>query len=89
MYEAEVKGCNASGITLTDNSSKTPDARITTGEEGFYNRLVREYTFSSNSKTVNDNISTSSYVVVHKVDEPLVYDDECFCLKDNERVQEN
>lgn len=80
---------DASGITLTDNSSKTPDVRITTGEEGFYNRLVREYTFSSNSKTVNDNISTSSYVVVHKVDEPLVYDDECFCLKDNERVQEN
>lgn len=80
---------DASGITVKDNSDKTGGVRITADESGFYNRLVREYTFSANTKNVTDNINTSSYIVVHKVDEPLVYDDECFCLKENERVPQN
>lgn len=78
---------DADGITVTDNSDKTGETRVTTGNPDFYNRIAREYTFSD--KTANGNINTSSYVVVHKVSEPLVYDDECFCLKDSERAPED
>ena len=78
---------DATGITVADNSEKTGVVRITTENPEFYNRMTREYTFSE--KTENGNINTSSYVVVHRVNEPLIYDDECFCLKDNERVPED
>lgn len=78
---------DASGITVRDNSDWSQDATVAAGEgnAGNYNRLVREYTLTG--KTANDNINTSSYVVVHRIHQALVYDDECFCLKDNERVQ--
>lgn len=78
---------DATGITVADNSEKTGVVRITTENPEFYNRMTREYTFSE--KTENGNINASSYVVVHRVNEPLIYDDECFCLKDNERVPED
>ncbi len=78
---------DASGITVEDNSEKTGITRVVTDEPEFYNQMVREYTFSE--KTANGNINTSSYAVVHRVSEPLVYDDECFCLKDNERAPED
>lgn len=85
-YTLKVKS-DGTGITLDDNSDKTETIQVTTDKPEFYNRMVREYTFSS--KTQSGNISTSSYAVVHRVSEPLVYDDECFCLKDNERAPEN
>lgn len=80
---------DASGITLTDNSDKTGATRVTTDDPAFYNRMTREYIFSDKTMEKGDaKINASSYVVVHRVKEPLVYDDECFCLKDNERAPE-
>jgi len=80
---------DASGITLVDNSDKTGPTRVTTEDPAFYNRMTREYIFSKKTMDTNDaRINASSYVVVHRVKEPLVYDDECFCLKDSERAPE-
>ena len=78
---------DAAGIMVTDNSEKTDVVHIKPENPEFYNRMTREYTFSE--KTENGNINASSYVVVHRVNEPLIYDDECFCLQDNERVPED
>ena len=78
---------DVAGIMVTDNSEKTDVVHIKPENPEFYNRMTREYTFSE--KTENGNINASSYVVVHRVNEPLIYDDECFCLKDNERVPED
>lgn len=75
---------DATGITVTDNSDKTATPHITASEPDFCNRMAREYVFSD--KTASGTINASSYVVVHRVTEPLVYDDECFCLKEGERV---
>lgn len=43
-----------------------------------YNQLVREYTF--NGESYSNLITTSSYAVVHRINEPLLYDEECLCI---------
>lgn len=60
-------------------------AKVVTTTAEDYNYPVREYSFDGN--TFTSSISTSSYAVVHHIDEPLIYDKECLCLKDNERAQ--
>lgn len=68
----------AAGIVVRDNSDETDDAVVSVADPEYYNRMVREYSFSANS--YSGSISTSSYAVVHRISEPLVYDDECFCV---------
>lgn len=68
------------GIKLTGayTPSWAADAKVITSKSNVYNRIVREYSF--NSKSVSGNINTSSWAVVHAIDEPLFYDKECLCM---------
>jgi len=61
----------------------TTSAKVITSNSLMYNNIIREY--SLNGKTYNDNISTSSWAAVHCIDQPLLYSEECLCLKDNEK----
>lgn len=83
-YTLQVSSSPA-GIVLNDNSDKTPTINILPNDDQFYNRKIREYSFS----TADNNaaalsaaglIATTSYAVVHRISEPLIYDDECFCM---------
>ena len=75
---------SSSGIILNDNSDKTSEIRILPNDDQFYNRKIREYSFSPGTDETNlsgtGTIATSSYAVVHRISEPLIYDDECFCM---------
>lgn len=48
-----------------------------------YNQLIREYTF--NGETYSSLISTSSFAVVHRISEPLLYDEECLCIEKTDK----
>ena len=85
-YTLQVRS-DKSGIIVNDNSDRTSEVHVDAGDTGFCNQIVREYTFSGHA--VENNITTSSYVVVHRVKEPLIYNDECLCLKENERAAAN
>ena len=77
---------SSSDITVTGNY--IPDwngPAIINESADCFNQMVREYSFSSN--TISGLISTSSYAVVHGISEPLIYDQECLCLKDNEKAE--
>lgn len=48
-----------------------------------YNQLIREYSF--NGETYSSLISTSSFAVVHRISEPLLYDEECLCIETTDK----
>ena len=60
-------------------------AKVSTDNPVHYNRMIREYSFDVGN-TERPLIATSSYAVVHRISEPLLYDKECLCLKENERL---
>ncbi|MBM6993105.1 MAG: hypothetical protein I3J02_07570 [Prevotella sp.] len=68
------------GITLTGNyvPSWAGSAKVITRSAQDYNQMVREYSLSA--KNATGNINTSSWAVVHAIDEPLFYDEECLVL---------
>ena len=68
-------------ITITSNyipSWTEPAVVKAEGQSVYYNQPVREYTFDGES--YSNLISTSSYAVVHRISEPLFYDEECLCI---------
>lgn len=78
---------DASHISVVDNSELTQDVTIRPDAEGaYYNRMIREYSFGESDgnamKSASDLISTSSYAVVHRISEPLIYDDECLLMRE-------
>lgn len=69
-------------ITVTGNyipSWTAPATVKSTAAPTDYNQSVREYTFDGES--YSNLISTSSYAVVHRISEPLLYDEECLCIE--------
>lgn len=69
------------GIRLTGAyaPSWASSAKVVTTKDNAYNQIVREYSLSA--KNASGNINTSSWAVVHAIDEPLFYDEECLCMK--------
>jgi hypothetical protein len=69
------------GIRLTGAyaPSWASSAKVVTTKDNAYNQIVREYSLSA--KNASGNINTSSWAVVHAIDEPPFYDEECLCMK--------
>ena len=78
---------SANGMTVTDcRNGYDPQTHVALGgntanvimEEGLYNLMAREYWYTAGSKISNPytvSLNNSSAVVVHAIDEPLIFAD--------------
>lgn len=75
-YRIEVESISSAGITLRDNIGNTAKV-ITSG--GLCNMMAREYWYKKGNKNSKDayeaTLDNSSFVVVHAIDNPLIYAD--------------
>jgi uncharacterized surface protein with fasciclin (FAS1) repeats len=70
FYKLNVTADN-NGITIKDLANKT---RQVTGNPALRNLMAREYQYNNKDVALANEIETSSYVVIHQIDEPLSYD---------------
>jgi hypothetical protein len=77
FYKLNVTADN-NGITIKDLANKT---RQVTGNPPLRNLMAREYQYNNKDVALANEIETSSYVVIHQIDEPLSYDPAHFALR--------
>lgn len=61
-------------MSIRDNSNRTEAVHVKTSNPALYNIMCRDYQFNGTDKRTVTEIETSSWAVIHQIDDVLLYD---------------
>jgi uncharacterized surface protein with fasciclin (FAS1) repeats len=73
------KNASDGELSVTDNCGHT--RKVNTSDPALYNQMAREYLLNASDASKATEIETSSFAVVHRIDEPLFFTESQYTVK--------